>query len=39
MRGDSVFVLRILIAMIFGGLVGMERQSRGRPAGLRTNIL
>ena len=39
MRGDSVYALRILIAMIFGGLVGLERQARGRPAGLRTNIL
>jgi putative Mg2+ transporter-C (MgtC) family protein len=38
-RGDGVFVLRILVAMIFGSLVGLERQTRGRPAGLRTNIL
>lgn len=36
---DGVFVLRLLMAMILGGLVGMERQSRGREAGLRTNIL
>ena len=39
MRGDGVFVLRILVAMILGGMVGLERQARGRPAGLRTNIL
>ncbi|MGO1749595.1 MAG: MgtC/SapB family protein [Marinobacter sp.] len=36
---DGVFVLRLLAAMLLGGLVGMERQSRGREAGLRTNIL
>ncbi|MGO1462513.1 MAG: MgtC/SapB family protein [Marinobacter sp.] len=36
---DGAFVLRLLIAMLLGGLVGMERQSRGREAGLRTNIL
>ncbi|MDN6320593.1 MAG: MgtC/SapB family protein [Marinobacter sp.] len=36
---DGVFVLRLLVAMLLGGLVGMERQSRGREAGLRTNIL
>lgn len=36
---DSVFVVRLLVAMVLGGLVGMERQTRGRAAGLRTNIL
>ncbi|GGE55565.1 hypothetical protein GCM10011533_05030 [Streptosporangium jomthongense] len=36
---DGIFVLRLLVAMVLGGLVGMERQSRGRAAGLRTNIL
>jgi len=36
---DGVFVVRLLVAMILGGLVGMERQTRGRAAGLRTNIL
>jgi putative Mg2+ transporter-C (MgtC) family protein len=39
MKNDGVFVLRLVVAMVLGGLVGMERQSRGRPAGLRTNIL
>ncbi len=38
-KNDGVFVLRLVVAMVLGGLVGMERQSRGRPAGLRTNIL
>jgi len=36
---DWPFVARLLVAMILGGLVGVERQIRGRAAGLRTNIL
>lgn len=36
---DSVFILRLVVAMVLGGLVGLERQTRGRAAGLRTNIL
>ena len=36
---DGIYVARLLIAMVFGGLVGLERQTRGRAAGLRTNIL
>ena len=36
---DWVYVIRLLVAMALGGLVGIERQTRGRSAGLRTNIL
>ncbi len=36
---DAIFIIRLLVAMLLGGLVGMERQTRGRAAGLRTNIL
>ncbi|WP_419786828.1 MgtC/SapB family protein [Pseudodesulfovibrio sp.] len=36
---DWHFVARLLVAMLLGGLVGVERQVRGRAAGLRTNIL
>lgn len=36
---DGIYVARLLVAMVLGGLVGMERQTRGRSAGLRTNIL
>lgn len=36
---DGIFVVRLLVAMVLGGLVGIERQTRGRAAGLRTNIL
>lgn len=32
-------VLRLAIACILGGLIGMERESLERPAGLRTHIL
>lgn len=36
---DSVFLARLVVAMVLGGLVGLERQTRGRAAGMRTNIL
>ena len=36
---DKDFIIRLVIAVILGALVGFERQSRGRSAGLRTNIL
>jgi len=32
-------VIYVLIAMIFGGLIGMEREAEDKPIGLRTNIL
>ncbi len=31
--------LRLLAAFVLGGIVGLERQIHGRPAGLRTHIL
>ncbi len=36
---DHTYLLRLLIALVLGGMVGMERQAHGRAAGLRTNIL
>lgn len=39
LEDDKIFILRLIIAVILGALVGFERQSRGRSAGLRTNIL
>ncbi len=36
---DGIFVARLAAALVLGGLIGIERQSHGRPAGLRTNIL
>src|SRR5687767_11638718 len=35
----SDVVLRLLAATVAGALVGIERESHGRPAGLRTSIL
>lgn len=35
----SVIVARLLLAAVFGGAIGFEREWRNRPAGLRTHIL
>lgn len=35
---DIIF-FRLLLAVIFGGIVGLERERRHRPAGFRTHIL
>jgi putative Mg2+ transporter-C (MgtC) family protein len=32
-------LLRLLVAVVLGGAVGLERELSGKPAGLRTNIL
>ncbi len=32
-------VLKLVIAALLGGLIGLERETHGRPAGLRTHIL
>ncbi len=32
-------VVSILLAAFLGGIIGLERELRGKPAGLRTNIL
>ncbi|MBN2720233.1 MAG: MgtC/SapB family protein, partial [Proteobacteria bacterium] len=32
-------LVKLILAAIAGGLVGLEREKHGRPAGLRTNIL
>ena len=34
----SIF-LRLLLAMLLGGLIGLERGFKGRPAGFRTYLL
>ena len=36
---DPGIPLRLLLAAILGGLIGIEREIRDKPAGLRTNIL
>lgn len=32
-------ILKLVVAVVLGGLIGMEREAHGRPAGLRTHIL
>ena len=38
-RYVGIICLRLLLAVICGGILGMERESKRRPAGLRTHIL
>jgi putative Mg2+ transporter-C (MgtC) family protein len=35
----STYVTRLVIALLIGGVVGLEREFKGKPAGIRTNIL
>jgi len=39
MRPELEMVLRLIVAMTLGAIVGFERWHAGKPAGLRTNIL
>lgn len=39
MGNDWQLVVRLIIACVLGGFIGLERESHGRPAGLRTHIL
>lgn len=32
-------LLNLVLAVVFGGVIGFERERRGKPAGLRTNVL
>ncbi len=32
-------LLKLFLAILLGGAIGLEREFRGRPAGLRTHIL
>jgi putative Mg2+ transporter-C (MgtC) family protein len=36
---DWHFFLKIFLSALFGGVVGLERELRGKPAGLKTNML
>ena len=36
--GDG-YILGILLSVLLGGLIGLEREVRGKAAGLRTNVL
>lgn len=39
MIGDTEIIKRLIIAAILSGLIGLERSTHGRAAGLRTHIL
>lgn len=39
MIGHSEIVLRILVSLFFGGVIGLERQYHDKPAGFATNTL
>jgi putative Mg2+ transporter-C (MgtC) family protein len=36
---DPSVALKLVLAAVLGGLIGLERETRDKPAGLRTNIL
>jgi putative Mg2+ transporter-C (MgtC) family protein len=38
-RQFAVFVIRLVAALLFGSVIGFERQRAGKAAGLRTHIL
>lgn len=37
--GDELFAFRVAVSLLCGTVIGIERQWRGRQAGLRTNLL
>jgi len=39
MEVEPVIVLRLLLSAVLGGLIGLEREIHGRPAGFRTHLL
>jgi putative Mg2+ transporter-C (MgtC) family protein len=39
MMGIDVMIFRLVLAGLLGGLIGVERERHGRPAGFRTHIL
>jgi putative Mg2+ transporter-C (MgtC) family protein len=36
---NSYILLRLIMAVLLGGVIGLERQLRHKPAGIRTNML
>ena len=35
----NIIIMRLLLALVLSGLIGMEREKKSRPAGLRTHVL
>src|SRR5450432_232524 len=38
MSSAGIFLLRLMLAALLGGAIGLEREFKHRPAGLRTNL-
>ena len=36
---ENEIIIRLIIGLLFGGLIGLEREYHGQPAGLRTHII
>lgn len=36
---ENILIVRLIIAALLGGLIGLEREYHGQPAGLRTHII
>lgn len=39
MLDTSTVLIRLILSFVFGGIIGLEREKKGRSAGLRTHIL
>ena len=39
MLTPNEIILRLLLGTLLGGIIGFERQTHGRPAGFRTQLL
>ena len=39
MAGEFMMLLQVAVAGLLGGVIGLERQQRSRPAGLRTHMI
>ena len=39
MLSADVVVFKLLLGTLLGGIIGFERQTHGRPAGFRTQLL
>lgn len=35
----SSYLIRLIVALLIGGAIGLEREFKGKPAGMRTNML
>ena len=38
-RSEHEIIIRLILGLLFGGLIGLEREYHGQPAGLRTHII